>query len=352
MFFTNLLASIGGTPLVGLRLDTAPDVTACAKLELANPFGMKDRVAKHIITTARRSGELAPDAPIVESSSGTMALGLALVGTQLGHQVHIVTDPRIDAITRAKLLTLGCEVHVVPTMTGQGWQSARLERLAELRDTLPGAFWPSQYSNPGNPGAYRQLANELITDLGGVDVLVGAVGSGGSLCGTSRALREFGLEPRVVAVDCVGSILFGQPDRPKRLQSGLGNSLIPGNLDYELIDEVHWLNDREAFTGTAELAQEQAIFAGNTSGSVYTVLRHLAAEATPGTRLVGIFPDRGDRYAETVYDERYLTAHDLDRQSRSAVPGAVEYGTTVDSWSVAQLSERKDQVDAVLAPIH
>lgn len=340
MLFGDLIAAIGGTPLVRLRVDAPDGVEAYAKLELANPFAMKDRVARQIILDARRSGDLLPGAPIVESSSGTMALGVALVGTYLGHPVHIVTDPRIDPITRAKLAALGCVVDVVSAMTGHGWQSARLERLEELMATLPGAFWPRQYTNPQNPAAYRGLAGELVSDLGTFDVLVGAVGSGGSLCGTTRALRGSLPAVRAVAVDCVGSVLFDQPDEPRRLQSGLGNSLHPRNLDHDLLDEVHWLNDREAFAGTAELAAEQKIFAGNTAGSVYAVLRHLAAEAAPGTRLVGIFPDRGDRYVDTVYDESYLAARGVHDLPRATAPVRVRYGTPVTSWSWAALSER------------
>lgn len=298
MIFNDLVEAVGHTPVVRLRTARS-DVTVAAKLELQNLFAMKDRVARQVVLEARANGVLAPGAPIIESSSGTMALGLALAGHALGHPVHIVTDPRIDAITRAKLTALGCSVHVVEAMTANGWQSARLERLAALRAEYPGAFWPRQYSNPQNPLAYAALADELVADLGRVDVLVGAVGSGGSLCGTARALRR-ALKAagssgplRVIGVDAVGSVLFGQPDQPGRRQSGIGNSLIPANLDYAEIDEIHWLNDREAFVATRELAQEEGLFAGNSSGSVYRVLRHLADTVAPGTRVVGIFPDRG-----------------------------------------------------------
>jgi cysteine synthase len=211
MLYDGVVEAIGHTPLVRLKLDTAVGVEAYAKLELQNLFAMKDRVARQVVLAARRSGELAPGAPIAESSSGTMALGLALVGTALGHPVHIVTDPRIDPLTLTKLEMLGCAVHVVQSMSGAGWQSARLERLARLLTELPGAYWPRQYANPHNPAAYRGLAEELLTDLGRVDVLVGSVGSGGSLCGTARALRESLPRLRVVAVDTVGSVLFGQP---------------------------------------------------------------------------------------------------------------------------------------------
>jgi cysteine synthase A len=334
MRFDSVVDAIGHTPVVQLAAPTAPGVAAFAKLELQNLFAMKDRVARQVVREARVNGVLAPGAPIIESSSGTMALGLALAGRALGHPVHIVTDPRIDPITLAKLRALGCEVHVVESMTGAGWQSARLERLAVLRADHPGAFWPRQYANPQNPLAYAGLADELVADLGRVDVLVAAVGSGGSLCGTARALRRRqGGRLRVIGVDAVGSALFGQPDRPSRRQSGLGNSLVPANLDYAEIDEVHWLNDREAFTSTRELAREERIFAGNSSGSVYQVLRHLALEAEPGTRIVGILPDRGDRYAHTIYDDAYLA--DLDHLPVRRAPVHVAYGTEVGAWSCA-----------------
>lgn len=329
----SMVDAIGHTPVVRLRVPAPDGVEVYAKLELANAFAMKDRVARQVIRQARDSGALAPGAPIVESSSGTMALGLALVGTALGHPVHIVTDPRIDPITLAKLRTLGCEVHIVSAMTGQGWQSARLERLADLMAGLPGAFWPRQYTNPQNPAAYRSLAQELTTDLGSVDVLVGSVGSGGSLCGTARALLEHLPALRVVGVDAVGSVLFAQPDVPTRKQSGLGNSLYPENIDYRLFDEVHWLSDDEAFAATHALALEQKIFAGNTSGSVYRVLTHLARHAEPGTRLVGIMPDRGDRYVDTVY----AADHAGSPAGTATEPVRIPYGTTATRWSYASI---------------
>ncbi len=342
MIFNDLVDAIGHTPV--LRLRAAPkDVTVVAKLELQNLFAMKDRVARQVIREARDNGVLAPGAPIIESSSGTMALGLALAGHALGHPVHIVTDPRIDAITLAKLTALGCSVHVVDGMTSNGWQSARLERLASLREEYPGAFWPRQYSNPQNPLAYAALAEELVADLGGIDVLVGAVGSGGSLCGTARALRRAlkaagrSRPLRVIGVDAVGSVLFGQPDQPGRKQSGIGNSLIPGNLDYAHIDEIHWLNDREAFVATRDLARDEGIFAGNSSGSVYQVLKHLAATVAPGTRVVGIFPDRGDRYVDSIYDDTYWQQAGLAELPLRTEPLHVRYGTEVSSWARAEV---------------
>ncbi|EWM10352.1 pyridoxal-phosphate dependent enzyme [Kutzneria sp. 744] len=340
MLFDNVREAIGHTPLVRLDLDSPHGVRTYAKLELQNLFGMKDRVAGKMILEARRTGTLRPGAPIVESSSGTMALGVALVGRSLGHEVHIVTDPRIDRITLAKLRALGCQVHVVERMhdTG-GWQAVRIELLDRLLREMPDGFCPRQYSNPDNPGSYADLAAEILEDLGPIDILVGSVGSGGSLTGTARALRRTLPDLRVVGIDCVGSALFDQPDVPKRLQSGLGNSLHPQNLDRREIDEVHWLNDHEAFAATRDLALEQQIFAGNTAGSVYRVLKDVSARAAAGARVVGILPDRGDRYTGTVYSDEHWAEHSLSEVPQADRPAPVRYGTVVHTWSRADAGE-------------
>jgi cysteine synthase A len=331
-----VLDAIGNTPLVRMRGLPRGGGELYAKLELLNPFGMKDRVAKHILLEARRRGMLSEGAPIVESSSGTMALGVALVGGALGHPVHIVTDPRIDAITSAKLHALGCQVTVVEHMTSRGWQSARLERLQEILGERPKAFWPRQYDNPENPVAYAELAEELLRELGRVYVVVGPVGSGGPLCGTARRLRRANPQLRVVAVDAVGSAIFGQSDRPGRLQSGLGNSMVPRNVDLAIIDEVHWLNDAEAFAATLELAHEEQIFAGSSSGSAYLVARWVASRSLERVCVVVILPDRGDRYAASVYSDDYRRARGVDAAVLPAEPVEVSYGTAVERWSFSR----------------
>lgn len=329
----SLIDAIGNTPLVRLRTPEHPAFRCYAKLEMNNLFAMKDRVAKNIILAARERGELAEGAPVVESSSGTMALGVALVGRALDHPVHIVTDPRMDRITQAKLESLGCAVHIVTSMDEYGWQGARLAKLAEVMADNPGSFCPRQYENPDNPAAYRSLAEELLAELGHIDILVGSVGSGGSLCGTARVLRESLPNLRAVGVDCVGSVLFGQPDWPQRRQSGLGNSMHPPNLDRSVIDEVHWLNDREAFRATRDLAGEQLLFAGNTSGSVYRVMSALAERAPADTTVVGIFPDRGDRYIGTVHSDEYWQQTQLEALPLRTRPRLVLPDTVVRSWS-------------------
>ncbi|MGB8953806.1 MAG: cysteine synthase family protein [Tumebacillaceae bacterium] len=328
-----MLDVIGNTPLVRLGMDERSKGVVYAKMELMNPFGMKDRVAKHIILEALRCGDLQPGAPIIETSSGTMACGVALVGTLLGHAVHIVTDPRIDPITHAKLSSLGCDVHVVEQMTETGWQGARLRLLHDIMERLEGAFWTRQYENPDNPNAYGELVQEVQEAIGHVDILVASVGSGGSISGAARAMRKHNPNLKVVAVDATGSVIFGQPDRPGRLQGGLGNSLIAPNVDFSQIDEVHWLNDQEAFAATLQLARQEKIFAGNSSGSVYAVGRWLSTVVEPGTKILLILPDRGDRYFNTIYSPEYRQQKGLQEQYLPHAPHRVSANEVVTQWS-------------------
>lgn len=338
----SVLELMRDTPLVALRGRAAspPRARLWAKLECALPGAMKDRVALHMIERAEAAGRLRPGGVIVESSSGTMAEGLARVGALRGYEVIIVTDPRIDLLTRTKLECLGARLEVVESFHPQGgWQLSRLERLSEVMAATPGAFWPRQYDSPDNGGAYEEtLARELLADLGpGLAAVVGPVGSGGSLCGTARRLRRELPELRVVAVDAVGSALFHQPDR-RRLQSGHGNSIIPGNLDYRLLDEVHWVADGEAFGACRELARREGIVAGGSSGAAYVAASWVAAELAADRDVVVLLPDRGDRYFETVYSDAFLRERGLDGQAAAAAPQTIRYGVDVaERWSRAEL---------------
>jgi cysteine synthase len=210
--------------------------------------------------------------------------------------------------------------------------------LKELLDALPGAFWPCQYDNPANAFAYERLGGELFRELGpGIGALVGSVGSGGSLCGIGRGLKRLLPDLRVVAVDAVGSVLFNQPDR-RRLQSGHGNSIVPGNLDHAILDEVHWLADAEAFNGCRELARRCGIFGGGSSGAVYIAASWVAGLGSPQEHVVAILPDRGDRYYRSVYSDLYMREHRLEGREAAAQPRRIRYGEEVaQTWSCATI---------------
>ncbi|MFG1708053.1 PLP-dependent cysteine synthase family protein [Nonomuraea sp. M3C6] len=303
---------VGHTPVCRIAEPFAPHSQGFwAKLEGANPGGLKDRAALHIVEQARTRGELAPGARIVESTSGTFGLGLALAGITYGHPVTVVTDPGMESIIQTLLVSYGVRVEIVnqPHSCG-GWQQARLDRVARLLADDPSAYCPDQYNNPDNVAAYASLADELLAQLGRVDVLVCSVGTGGHSAGVAGRLRLLCPAPRVVGVDSVGSTIFGQPDRP-RLMRGLGSSIHPRNVAHDAFDEVHWVAPGEAVWASRTLAQTHYATGGWSVGAVTVVASWYARTRPPGTRIAAIFPDGPARYYTTVFDDAYCSQHDL-----------------------------------------
>ncbi|GHF69391.1 cystathionine beta-synthase [Streptomyces mashuensis] len=269
---------------------------------------MKLLPARFMIDRAEDRGALGTGTTIIETSSGTFALGLAMVARLRGYQLKIVGDPAIDRNLRMRLRGLGADVEIVERAGAQGgYQQARLDRVAELCEQIPDHFVPGQYDNKDNPTAYGRVA-ELVGDaLGHVDCLVGPVGSGGSTGGLASFLRLANPGLHLVGVDTHGSVIFGMEDRP-RLVRGLGNSLLPANVRHDAYDEVHWVNAAETFRATRDLHERKALFMGATSGAAHLVAQWWAAR-NPGAKVVVMLPDEGNRYQETVYSEEWLHAN-------------------------------------------
>ncbi|MFJ9542131.1 PLP-dependent cysteine synthase family protein [Streptomyces sp. NPDC101225] len=303
---------VGNTPVLWIDEPFAPPGRGFhAKLEGANPGGIKDRPGLHMVREARRRGDLVPGAPIVESSSGTLGLGLALAGLTYGHPVTVVTDPGIEPAMVRLLTALGARVDQVTAPHPEGgWQQSRRERVARHLAEAPGAYCPDQYHNPDNTAAYRPLAAELVTQLGRVDVLVAAVGTGGHSAGVTAGLRESFPELRLIGVDATGSTIFGQPARP-RLMRGLGSSIHPSNVDYAAFTEVHWVAPAEAVWACRQLARRHYASGGWSVGAVALVAGWVARTYPAGTRIAAIFPDGPHRYLETVYNDLWCREHQL-----------------------------------------
>ncbi|MGW0178434.1 PLP-dependent cysteine synthase family protein [Nocardia sp. NPDC003345] len=315
---------VGNTPVLWV---SGPPATAprgfWAKLEGFNPGGMKDRPALHMVECARRRGELTPGARIVESSSGTLGLGLALAGVAYGHPVTVVTDPGLEPIVARMLAAYGATVDTVtePHRAG-GWQQARRDRVTELLAADPAAWCPDQYSNPDNIAGYEPLALELLEQLGRVDVLVCAVGTGGHSAGVARVLRRFHPGMALIGVDTVDSTIFGLPAGP-RLMRGLGSSIHPANVDYDAFDEVHWVAPDEAVWSARALARTYHVSGGWSVGAVALVAGWAARTHPPGARIAAVFPDGPQRYFDTVYNDDYCRAHDLLRTEAPPGPATV-----------------------------
>lgn len=284
-----------------------PTILRCeTNLYLAQFAFMKLLPAKYIIEQALARGTLKHGMKVLETSSGTFALGLAVVCRERGFQLEIFTDPVMDKGLENRLSSLGAEVVIVTEKARQGgYQRSRLDALhARMRHLGHSCFWPRQYETPDNPAAYKVFADQISGMLGADITLVGSVGSGGSTCGTIERLRQKAPGARLIGVDTFNSVIFGQPDGERKLR-GLGNSLVPKNVKHELYDDVHLISAPLAFAATHILHERHAVFAGPTSGASYIVGRW-HARLYPREIVVVICPDEGHRYAEAVYDHEWL----------------------------------------------
>ncbi|MFJ8792961.1 PLP-dependent cysteine synthase family protein [Streptomyces sp. NPDC102462] len=303
---------VGDTPVLWIGDPfTAAGRGFWAKLEGHNPGGIKDRTALYMVRAARERGRLLPGARIVESTSGTLGLGLALAGAAYGHPVTVVSDPGMEPLMTGLLTAYGAEVDLVgdPHPEG-GWQQARRDRVTELLAADPDAWCPDQYHNPDNVAAYAPLAHELVAQLGRIDALVVSVGTGGHSAGIASVLRGFFPGLRVVGVDTTGSTIFGQPAAP-RLMRGLGSSIYPRNVAYGLFDEVHWVAAPEAVWAARRLARHHYATGGWSVGAVALVARWLARTLPAEDRIAAVFPDGPQRYVGTVFDDAYCRRHGL-----------------------------------------
>ncbi|WP_432196194.1 PLP-dependent cysteine synthase family protein [Streptomyces sp. bgisy027] len=327
---------VGDTPVLWIGEPfTAAGRGFWVKLEGHNPGGIKDRTALYMVRAARERGLLLPGARIVESTSGTLGLGLALAGATFGHPVTVVTDPGMEPLMTGLLTAYGAEVELVdtPHPTG-GWQEARRRRVEELLAGRPDAWCPDQYNNPDNVAAYAPLAHEIVAQLGRVDSLVVSVGTGGHSAGIATVLRGFFPRLRVVGVDTTGSTIFGQPAAP-RIMRGLGSSIHPRNVAYDLFDEVHWVAAPEAVWAARRLARDHYATGGWSVGAVALVARWLARGLPPEERIVAVFPDGPQRYVGTVFDDPYCREHGLLGHPPADDPDEIAHPAerTVTRWT-------------------
>ena len=285
---------------------------------------MKVLPAHYMIERAVAEGLITEGTVVVETTSGTFGLGLAMVCALRGIPLHLVSDPAIEGALYDRIVDLGARITVVrePAAVG-GYQAARLDALERIRAGYPSTYVPSQYGNVNNPRAYAAVAAQIVEHVRSPAWIVGPVGSGGSMCGTVRAVREVIPEVKAVGVDTHNSRLFGQQDGP-RLLRGLGNSLLPPNLDHTVFDEVHWITAELAFAATRALHRRHALYMGPTSGAAHLVAEHVARRANGGGgQVVVLLPDHGHRYADTVYNDAWLRA-ELGRPPISAEASGTE----------------------------
>jgi N-(2-amino-2-carboxyethyl)-L-glutamate synthase len=309
-----VLDAIGETPLVRLeRYIENLRFILLAKIESLNPGGsIKDRPAKRILEQALSTGLLSPGGVVIESSSGNMGIGLAQACRYHGLRLICVVDPKITKANLQVLRAYGADIDIVSEPhpgTGEFLQ-ARIERVQELLRTIPGAFWPNQYANMGNSAShYDTTMHEVMTALEGkVDFVFVPTSTCGTLRGCSEYIRDNGLATRIVAVDALGSVIFSDTRAP-RMIPGLGAGLRPALYESSLAHEHVHVDDIDCVVGCRRLMEREAIFAGGSSGGVMSAIERCAHRIPPGSVVVALLPDRGERYLETLFSDDWVLAH-------------------------------------------
>lgn len=306
----SIVACVGNTPLVHLkRLFPQREVEVLAKLELMNPGGsMKDRPARYIIEQGLKDGTIHKGTHLIESTSGNLGIAISMIARVHGLTFTCVVDPKITKTNLNIIKQLGANIEMVHEPDDQGgYLKTRIKRVQELLASTPDAYWINQYANERNWKAYYEgTAREIVEQANGpIDYLVMAVSTTGSILGTARRIREAYPRVKVIAVDAVGSVIFGAPPAPRELP-GIGSSRVPELLRREEIDEVVYVNDLESVAGCRELLASEGIFAGGSSGSVIAAIQKIIPSLPAASRVVTILPDRGERYLDSVYDEAWV----------------------------------------------
>ncbi|MDD5527961.1 MAG: 2,3-diaminopropionate biosynthesis protein SbnA [Patescibacteria group bacterium] len=307
MLYRNILEKLGKTPMVKIEPRDLGQINLYAKLEFYNPTGsVKDRAAFHILKKALKLNKINKDTSIIESSSGNFGVSLSAYCKEFGLKFYCVVDPQICTANEYLIKTLGAKmVKVTEPDENGGYLLNRIKKVKELLKKIPNSYWVNQYRNPYNSEAYREtLGKEICNELDEVDYAFLGVSSGGTITGVSQKIAEKFPMAKIIAVDMVGSVIFG--GRPqKRYIPGIGSSMVPDILKDAHINEVITIDEASTIEMCHELLREHNLFIGGSSGSVFSAVKKYFSgkKFKKKPNVVVVFADRGDRYINTVYNE-------------------------------------------------
>lgn len=303
---SDILDLVGGTPLVKINRLNKSTAEVYAKLESLNPgFCVKDRIAKAMVDDAIEAGILKPGMTVIEPTSGNTGIGLAMTCAVRGYKV-ILTMPDTMSLERRQLLRVfGAELVLTPGAEGM---PGAIRKAEELMEQNPNSWMPQQFNNPSNPKTHREnTAEEIWRDTDGeVDIIVGGVGTGGTITGCAQALKGRKDSLQIIAVEPTNSPVLSGGSPGKHKIQGIGAGFIPTVMDVNLLDGVEKVDDEEAGETARQLAQQEGILGGISCGAAMTAALRVAAKPeNAGKKVVVVLPDTGERYLSTWLYEQY-----------------------------------------------
>lgn len=310
MLLDNILQAIGKTPIVKLhRIGADLPCQLYVKCEFLNPGGsVKDRIGYYMLEQAEKDGLIKPGDTLIEPTSGNTGIGIALAGAVKGYQVIITMPEKMSREKQVVLEALGAKIYRTPTDAAWDSPESHISLARKLQREIPNSHILDQYSNPNNPNAhYFGTAQEILADMGkDLDMIVMTAGTGGTITGVAKRLKEANPEIKVIGVDPIGSILGGGTEIKSYLVEGIGYDFIPDVLDNSLVDQYVKINDRDSFLMARRLIREEGLLVGGSSGSAVWAALQVAKNLKAGQRCLILLPDSIRNYLSKFVDDRWM----------------------------------------------